>query len=116
MSFLPAISAKAAKGIRQTVRAWRMGSTRNNQRLEDLAKLIDPAVRGWMNYYGRYYPHECIAVLQHINEALARWVRWKYKRLRYRKTASVHWLGRLAQRDPNVLFLWQIGIRPSAGR
>ena len=31
VSFLPAISAKAAKGIRQTVRAWRIASTRNNQ-------------------------------------------------------------------------------------
>jgi RNA-directed DNA polymerase len=116
VSFLPAISAKAAKGIRQTVRAWRIASTRNNQQLEDLAKLIDPAVRGWMNYYGRYYRSECIAVLQHINEALARWARWKYKRLRRRKTASIHWLGRLAERAPNLLVLWQLGIRPSAGR
>jgi hypothetical protein len=30
-----------------------MASTRNNQRLEDLARLTNPAVRGWMNYYGR---------------------------------------------------------------
>ncbi len=116
VSFLPAISAKAAKEIRQTVRTWRIASTRNNQRLEDLAKLIDPVVRGWMNYYGRYYRTKCVAVLHHINAALARWARRKYKRFRYRKTASVHWLGRLARRDPNLLYLWQIGIRPSAGR
>ena len=85
VSFLPAISAKAAKGIRQTVRAWWITSTRNNQRLEDLAKLIDPVVRKWMNYYGRYYRTKFIAVLHHINAALARWARRKYKRLRYRK-------------------------------
>ena len=116
VGFLPAISAKAAKGIRRTVRAWRIASIQNNQRLEDLAKLIDPVVRGWMNYYGRYYRTKCIAVLHRINAALARWARRKYKRLRYRKTASVHWLGRLARRDPSLLYLWQIGIRPSAGR
>lgn len=116
VSFLPAISTKAATRIRQTVRTWRIASTRNNQSLEDLAKLIDPSVRGWMNYYGRYYRTKCIRVLQHINEVLARWVRWKYKRLRYRKTASIHWLGRLAERAPNLLVLWQLGIRPSAGR
>src|SRR5215813_11836948 len=34
VSFLPAISAKAATAIRQTIRNWRMASTRNNQRLE----------------------------------------------------------------------------------
>jgi len=116
VSFLPAISTKAATGIRQTVRAWRIASTRSNRELEDLAKLIDPAVRGWMNYYGRFYRTKCIAVLQHINEALARWARWKYKRLRRRESASIHWLGRLAERAPNLLVLWQLGVKPSAGR
>jgi RNA-directed DNA polymerase len=51
VSFLPAISTKAAKAIRATIRAWRMASTRNNQRLEELARLVNPSVRGWMNYY-----------------------------------------------------------------
>jgi hypothetical protein len=41
-----------------TARAWRIASTRNNQRVEDLAKLIDPVVRGWMNYYGQILAHE----------------------------------------------------------
>jgi group II intron reverse transcriptase/maturase len=114
IGFLPAISAKAAKAIRKTIREWRMASTRNNQRLEDLADLINPAVRGWMNYYGRYYRTKCVEVLHHINKALTKWVRRKYKRFRYRKRAAVHWLGRLARRDPNILVLWQIGIRPAA--
>ena len=52
VSFLPAISTKAATAIRQTIRNWRMASTRNNQRLEDLARLANPAVRGWLNYPG----------------------------------------------------------------
>ena len=112
--FLPAISTKAATAIRNTVREWRMASTRNHQCLEDLADLINPAVRGWMNYYGRYYRTKCVEVLRHINDALAKWVRRKYKRFRYRKRAAVHWLGRLARRDPNMLVLWQIGIRPAA--
>jgi RNA-directed DNA polymerase len=75
ISFLPAISTKAAKAIRQTIRAWRMASTRNNQRLEDLARLTNPAVRGWMNYYGRFYRSKCVGVLRHLNEALAQWAR-----------------------------------------
>ena len=39
ISFLPAISNKAATAIQQTIREWRMASTRNNQRLEDLARF-----------------------------------------------------------------------------
>lgn len=114
-SFLPAISTKAAKTIRQTIREWRMASTRNNQELEDLARLVNPVVRGWLNYYGRYYRSRCVQVLQHLNEALARWVRRKYIRFHRRKRASMQWLGRIAQRDPRLFVLWQVGAKPATG-
>jgi group II intron reverse transcriptase/maturase len=89
VSFLPAISTKAATAIRKTIREWRLASTRNNQRLEDLACVINPVVRGWINYYGRYYRSRCVQVLRHLNEALAAWARRKYKRLRRRERASM---------------------------
>jgi len=115
VSFLPAMSAKAAKRVRATIREWRMASTRNNQRLEDLARTVNPVVRGWMNYYGRYYRSKCVQVLRHLNEALAAWARRKYKRFRRRERASMHWLGRIARRDPNLFVLWQLGVKPEAG-
>jgi group II intron reverse transcriptase/maturase len=115
VSFLPAISTKAAKAIRKTIREWRMASTRNNQSLEDLARLVNPSVRGWMNYYGQFYRSKCAQVLRHLNEALAAWARWKYKRFRRRERASTYWLGRIAQRDPNLFVLWQLGVKPEAG-
>jgi len=115
VSFLPAISTKAAKEIRQTIRGWRLASTRNNQRLEDLARLTNPVVQGWMNYYGRYYRSKCVLALRCLNEALAAWARWKYKRFRRRERAALHWLGCIARRDPGLFVLWQLGARPPAG-
>ncbi|UGY11886.1 group II intron reverse transcriptase/maturase (plasmid) [Bradyrhizobium septentrionale] len=114
VSFAPAISRKAAKGIRQAIREWRVTS-RSNQTLEDLAKLIDPVARGWLNYYGRFYRSECVNVLRHVNMVLTRWVMGKYKRFKRRKTAAISWLGRLAKRAPSLLYLWKVGIRPTAG-
>jgi group II intron reverse transcriptase/maturase len=115
VSFLPAISTQAATAIRQTIREWRMASTRNNQSLEDLARLVNPVVRGWMNYYGRYYRSRVVQILRHLNEALAEWARWKYTRFRRRERASMHWLGRIARRDPHLFALWDLGVRPEAG-
>ena len=115
VNFLPAISTKAATAIRTTIRGWRMASTRNNQRLEDLANVVNPVVRGWMNYYGRFYRSKCVQILRHLNEALAAWARRKYKRLRRRERASMHWLGGIARRDPKLFVLWQLGVRPEAG-
>lgn len=116
ISFLPAMSAKAAKRVRHTIRQWRMASTRNHQRLEDLARLVNPAVRGWLHYYGRFYRSKCHSVLRHLNEALGQWAQRKYKRLRRRKRAAMHWLGRIARRDRQVFVLWQHGVLPEAGQ
>jgi len=115
VSFLPAVSAKAAKAVRKTIREWRMASTKNNQSLEDLAQLVNPVVRGWTNYYGRYYRSEWTQVLRHLDRALVAWACWKYRRFRRRERAATPWLGRIARRDPNLFAHWQLGIRPAAG-
>jgi group II intron reverse transcriptase/maturase len=116
VSFLPAMSNKAAKSVRQAIRDWRLASTRNNQPLEVLAQFVNPIVQGWMNYYGRFYRSRCVQVLRHINDALMRWAMRKYKRLHRRERAAVHWLGRIAQRDKHLFVLWRFGITPAAGQ
>jgi RNA-directed DNA polymerase len=109
------MSAKAAKSVRETVREWRMAATRNNQSLEDLARLMNPTVRGWMNYYGRFYRSKCVYVLRYLNEQLVAWACRKYKRFRRRERAAAHWLGGIAKRDPHLLVLWELGVTPAAG-
>lgn len=114
VSFLPAISGKAAKRIRATMRGWKLAATRNNQDLEDLALLIDPPVRGWMNYYGRFYRSKCVQVLRHLNRLLIKWACRKFRRFRRRERAAGHWLGRVARREPGLLALWTLGVKPAA--
>ena len=116
MSFLPAISKKAAKAVRQTIRGWLLANSRNNQTLEDLAKLTDPYVRGWMNYYGQFYRSKCVLVLRHLNDMLVQWAMRKYKRFRRREQAAAHWLGRIAHRNGGLFALWQLGVKPAAGQ
>jgi len=116
VSFLPAISNEAASSIRARIRSWRLGATRNNQSLEDVARFVNPYVRGWVNYYGRYYRSALTPVLRHLERALIYWVRRKFKRFRRHQRRATHWLGRLARREPNLLYLWQIGIRPATGQ
>lgn len=115
VSFLPAVSTKAAKAVRKTIREWRMASTRNNQSLEDLAQHVNPVVRGWTNYYGRFYRSKWKQVLRHLDRALVAWACWKYRRFRRRERAATHWLGRIARRDPNLFAHWQLGVLPATG-
>jgi RNA-directed DNA polymerase len=115
VSFLPAISHKAATSIQETIRGWRPAATRNNQSLEEIAGIVHPAVQGRVNYDGRFYRSALTPVLRHLEHAPVKWACRKYKRLRRHPTDGAHWLGRVARRDPNLLVLWQIGIRPATG-
>jgi group II intron reverse transcriptase/maturase len=114
-SFLPAISEQSAARIRATVREWRLAYTGHHKGLADLGNFADPYIRGWLNYYGRFYRSRCLEVLHCFNRALVRWVCRKYKRFGRRQRAATHWLGRLALREPNLFYLWHVGVRPAAG-
>jgi RNA-directed DNA polymerase len=115
VSFLPAISPKAAKHIRKEIREWRLASKRNNQSLEDLARAVNPIVRGWINYFGRFYRSKLLQILRHLNRALVKWVMRKFKRFRRAERRAEYWLGGIAKREPNLFAHWKHGVKPAAG-
>jgi RNA-directed DNA polymerase len=89
-SFLPAVSKDALTKMGQVVRRWRL-HRRTDLNFADLARMINPIVRGWMNYYGAFYPSALSTLLARINTYLMRWVRKKYKRLRPARKAREKW-------------------------
>src|SRR3954447_26981758 len=54
-SFTPAVSATALKSMRQTIRELNFRQ-RTQSTLGDIARKLNPILRGWMEYYGRYCP------------------------------------------------------------
>jgi RNA-directed DNA polymerase len=115
VNFSPAISGKAAKSIRRTVRGWRI-HRRSDKGLEDLSRMFNPTFRGWINYYGRYYKSELYPIFDQLNRILIKWAMRKYKKLRNRKRRARYWLGRIAIRQPYLFAHWQFGAKPTAGR
>ena len=77
--------------------------------LADIAQEINPAVRGWINYYGRFYRTELIWTLRRINHYLVRWAMRKYKRLRRHRTRASRFLEAIARRDPELFAHWSFG-------
>jgi RNA-directed DNA polymerase len=103
--FAPAISPEALKAISREVRRWRI-HTRTRHTLNDLANLINPIVRGWITYYGRYYRTRLYPLLKRINGYLVRWARNKYRRLASFKRVK-RWWDRLVERDRNLFAHWR---------
>jgi RNA-directed DNA polymerase len=114
INFTPAVSNKAKKSMQQTIHDWRM-HLKPDKTLEDLSHMFNPVLRGWVNYYGRFYKSEMYSVLRHMNRALVRWARRKYKRLAIHQRRANYWLGRIARREPKLFVHWQMGIFPGAG-
>ena len=77
--------------------------------LEDLAKAINAQVRGWTNYYGRFYRTELGRLLGRINEYLVRWARRKFKRLRTSARRAWRWLHGVQSRMPAIFAHWTFG-------
>ena len=113
--FLPAVSKDALKRMSEEVRSWRI-HLRTATELQDLAAWINPIVRGWMTYYGRYYRTALDRLLKRINTYLVRWAQRKYKRLRpFRK--ALRWWARLTERQPRMFahWAWMLELPPGYG-
>ena len=107
INFTPAISRKAAKAIRRTSRGWHWPK-RSNLDLEDLARLSNPAIRGWISYYGRFYKSELYPTLRCLDRRLVMWATRKYKRFRGHRRKAKHWLDRIARREPDLFAHWRL--------
>lgn len=112
IGFLPAISGKAMKRIRETIRGWRLATAMNTKSLDDLAREINPIVRGWVAYYGKFYRSKCLQALEYLNLVLARWAKRKYKRFHRNWMGAYRWLGRIASQQHALFIHWHLGIRP----
>jgi RNA-directed DNA polymerase len=106
-SFLPAMSDKAAKGVRQTIRSWRL-QLRSGATLEVLAREVNPVVRGWINYYGAFYKSALYPCLQHLEQKLVKWATHKHKRLRGHRRRAKEWLSGVASRQVGLFAHWRI--------
>jgi RNA-directed DNA polymerase len=105
-NFSPAVSPQAAKGMRRTMRRWAV-HRRSDKALDDLARMCNPVLRGWLNDSGRYYRSALHPTFRCLDEHLTRWAKQKYQRLRGHHRRARHWLRRTARTQPGLFAHWQ---------
>jgi group II intron reverse transcriptase/maturase len=103
-SFLPAISKDALKKVSREVRSWRI-HMRLHLTFGEIARWINPIVRGWMQYYGAFYRSALFPLLRRINAYLVRWIRKEYKRFRQFKKVEACWQ-RITAQYPRLYAHW----------
>jgi len=107
VNFSPAVSAKATKSIRQEVRSWNL-QLRSDKALDDLARMFNAMIRGWVNYYGAFYKSALYPTLRQIDRKLVLWATRKFKRLRRHRRRASHWLARIARKHTRLFAHWPL--------
>jgi len=108
LGFNPEISNKSQKKIGEEIRAKDkcMNFCKN---IEELAKLLNPSIRGWLNYYGYIRKSGMGKVFFMLNKRIIAWLRKKYKRWRTKKKCLAM-LKRLRSTYPILFAHWAAGF------
>lgn len=81
-----------------------------NWSLTDIAQKLNPLLRGWIGYYGRYAPSALHPLLRYVNLTLLAWVQRKFKRFKAYKIRAGRFLQRLARENANLFVHWRLGM------
>lgn len=106
-SFLPGVSDNALKRMRKAVKDWRL-SRRTSMTLTELARQCNPILRGWLDYYGAFYPEALGKFCWYMDQRLARWARRKHKTLQGRRQCSGDWLRKVKTARPRLFAHWRL--------
>jgi len=105
--FNPAVSSSAMKAMRQAIRDLNIWH-QTQLSLQDIARMLNPLLRGWIEYYGRYAPSALYPLLQYVNQKLVAWVMRKFKRFKGHKIQACQFLQRLVTERVDLFVHWHI--------
>ena len=75
--------------------------------LSDLSKLLNPKIRGWMNYYGKYDRYGLSKTFRRLDKRIVRWLLNKYKKLRNQLGKGYNRLKRIRENFPKLFAHWE---------
>jgi len=107
--FNPAVSPSAMKAMREAIRDLNIWH-QTQLSLQDIAQQLNPLLRGWIEYYGRYARSALYPLLRYVNQTLLAWVMRKFKRFKGHKIQASQFLQRLATACVGLFVHWQIGM------
>jgi RNA-directed DNA polymerase len=105
--FLPAVAAGKLTDMSRKAASWRL-HRRINSTLDDLAREVNPALRGWLNYFTVFYPSAVVSIGRRMDRHLMRWARRKYKRLERSEKRARAWLKGVRKRSPDLFAHWAL--------
>jgi len=109
ISFTPAVSKDALKAMRRKIRKLRVRMA-TELSIAQIAQWLNPLIHGWLAYFGRYCRSALYPMCRHVNKALVRWARRKFKALRRHKSRASQFMEKIAEQNPRLFAHWRAGM------
>jgi len=99
----PVMSKKARSAVLETLRDMQIHKKRI--KIEELARKLNPILRGKINYYCKFMPKETRHLWYMVNQRILKWVKWQ-KGLNLKK--AIKWLRTKWKENPNLFVHWEL--------
>lgn len=104
-NFICYVSKKSGKTFRDKIKALEIHK-KTGSTIQMISEILNPMIRGWMNYFGKYNPSAMKYTLQVIEKRIVKWAMSKYKHFRGRRERAEKWLSQVKLREPSLLAHW----------
>ncbi|WP_454054511.1 group II intron reverse transcriptase/maturase [Clostridium sp. Marseille-Q7071] len=108
-NFLPLVSRKSAKSFRDKIKEKNIHSM-SGSKIEMVAEILNPMIRGWLNYFSKYNKSAVKYTMDCINRRLVKWTMSKYKYFRNHRTNAEKWLKEIAKESPTCFHIGLLGL------
>lgn len=71
-----------------------------------VAQYLNPMIRGWVNYYGKFKMYELTKVFRLLSARLVWWARKRYKRYKTSIRKGYKWLATVRKQYPTLFYHW----------
>jgi RNA-directed DNA polymerase len=97
------MSTKAKTAVIDKIRSIRVHRLKIT--IEELSALLNPMLRGWINYYCKFNKWSTKALWMLLNDRLVKWLK---NRRKFNRTRAFQWLKAVYKTRPNLFAHWQI--------
>ena len=104
-----AISISSKKRIAEKMRELDIDHL-THKSIVGVAQFLEPYIRGWINYYGKFRLWEMNPVFQLLRRRLVMWARKRYKRYKTSLNRAYSWLERVKEQYPTLFYQWRVGF------
>lgn len=109
LGFDCAISISSKKRIAATMKVLDIEHL-THKSIVGVAQFLEPYIRGWVNYYGKFRLWEMNPLFQLLRRRLVMWARKRYKRYKTSVNRAYRWLERVKDQYPSLFYQWRLGF------